>query len=133
MTRDPRMTTGQPKQFDLPSSSLLYPRYSFDVATNIRKTFLKLLDKSFSKTHNFHEILSKLDIVACQTFPVLQRNLYKTNTLKADISIRRKKTTCADGFTLKLSQLNLYNANVCKADCYKTDSFLCSKRNFPTK
>ena len=38
------------------------PPYSVNVEINIRKTFLKLLDKHFLKTNKFHKIFNKNNV-----------------------------------------------------------------------
>ena len=65
-------------QKDLPCSNKIKqrkiiwfnPLYSVNLEENIRKTFLRLIDKHFSKTNRFHKIFNKNNIrVSCSCLP----------------------------------------------------------------
>ena len=65
-------------QKDLPCSNKIKqrkiiwfnPPYSVNLEENIRKTFLRLIDKHFSKTNRFHKIFNKNNIrVSCSCLP----------------------------------------------------------------
>ena len=58
------------------------PLYSTDIETNVAKTFLKLIDKHFSKSHILHKVFNRNNVKVSYSCTSNMRNLIKQHNAK---------------------------------------------------